>query len=219
MANNFFTPPTMQPWYPMNPSHAHHHGHHHHHGFCKSCCHPIAQCVCHRDCRKVEKEVLVKAEAASDQPGTTVPPSSGAAAAPYVNKINAIIDFAAPMEAQTGDEKSAETRATLSDVQMLRLLVSRQQAGLAEKTAVIGGGCCVHLSVEYMPLQPLSNVASLSAAIVVDSQNTILMWGKLFKGEGYHIKECIISTNPGAKLAVYSLNSITRVRWCEIISC
>jgi len=95
-------------------------------------------------------------------------------------------------------------------------------AGAAD--AVIGGGCCVHMSIEYMPNISinLTNPANQSAAVlavVVDSEGTVLAWGKFGAIEGYHVKECIITTNPGAKLELIVINAIARVRWCEVFSC
>ena len=90
-------------------------------------------------------------------------------------------------------------------------------AGIGE--AIIGGGCCVQLSVEYMPANlSLQDQDCLVLVEVTDSERTILSWTKQFK-EGYHVKECIITTYPGARLAVTVKRAIARVRWCEIFSC
>jgi len=45
-----------------------------------------------------------------------------------------------------------------------------------------------------------------------------LTWHKVFE-EGYHVKESIITTYPGAWLTVDVTSAIARVRWCEIFSC
>jgi hypothetical protein len=85
--------------------------------------------------------------------------------------------------------------------------------------AIIGGGCCVQLSVEYMPVNlSLQDQVCRVAVEVQDSAGSLLAWSKQFK-EGYHVKECIITTYPGAKLLVIASNAIARVRWCEIFSC
>ena len=86
--------------------------------------------------------------------------------------------------------------------------------------AIIGGGCCVSLSVEYMPSDPsLANDQIAKVAVAVrDSAGTVLRWGREFK-EGYHVQECIITTYPGALLVVTVDNAIARVRWCEVFSC
>lgn len=90
--------------------------------------------------------------------------------------------------------------------------------------AIIGGGCCVQLSVEYMPANPIVAAGSSTAqqcavrVAVVDSEGCTLTWMKVFQ-EGYHVKESIITTYPGARLRVTVDNAIARVRWCEIFSC
>jgi hypothetical protein len=90
--------------------------------------------------------------------------------------------------------------------------------------AIIGGGCCVQLSVEYMPAQPVITVDSPTdqkcavTVVVVDSEGCSLTWHKVFQ-EGYHVKESIITTYPGARLGVQVNNAIARVRWCEVFSC
>jgi hypothetical protein len=85
--------------------------------------------------------------------------------------------------------------------------------------AIIGGGCCVSLSVEYMPANvSLNNQVCTVTVQVVDSEGATLVWKKQFS-EGYHVKECIITTYPGAKLQVAVANAIARVRWCEVFSC
>jgi len=85
--------------------------------------------------------------------------------------------------------------------------------------AIIGGGCCVQLSVEYMPatVSLADQVCDVNVR-VQDSEGSTLTWRKQFK-EGYHVKECIITTYPGARLTVIVVNAIARVRWCEIFSC
>ena len=77
----------------------------------------------------------------------------------------------------------------------------------------------MQLSVEYMPVNlSLQDQVCRVAVEVQDSAGSLLAWSKQFK-EGYHVKECIITTYPGAKLLVIASNAIARVRWCEIFSC
>ena len=85
-------------------------------------------------------------------------------------------------------------------------------------TAVIGGGCCVELAVEYMPIPGAAAADCRVAVEVVDSEGTVLTWMKDFS-EGYHVKENIIVTYPGAMLMVRVRDAIARVRWCEVFSC
>jgi hypothetical protein len=90
------------------------------------------------------------------------------------------------------------------------------QLGVGE--AFIGGGCCVSLSVEYTPSSP--TVQATVAILVSDSEGTTMAWLRVEQpGTGYHVKECVITTKPGAKLAVLVINATARVRWCEIFSC
>lgn len=90
--------------------------------------------------------------------------------------------------------------------------------------AIIGGGCCVQISVEYMPAVAVVTVDSPTdqkcavTVEVTDSEGCSLAWNKVFQ-EGYHVKESIITTYPGAQLGVRVVNAIARVRWCEIFSC
>mgnify|MGYP001588379992 FL=1 len=85
--------------------------------------------------------------------------------------------------------------------------------------AIIGGGCCVHISIEYMPSQHAANLPSYILAIVQDSEGTVLAWGKDNVPSGYHIKEGIITTKPGAQVKLLVINAIARLRWCEVFSC
>jgi hypothetical protein len=99
---------------------------------------------------------------------------------------------------------------------VLATALPRYKLGYA--TAFIGGGCCVHLSIEYSPSSP--STASAVAVLVQGSDDTSLAWLKVEQpGAGYQVKEGIIATNPGADLAVIVVNMTARVRWCEIFSC
>ncbi len=82
----------------------------------------------------------------------------------------------------------------------------------------IGGGCCVSLSVEYAPQTPTT--AFGVEVEVEDSEGTTLVWRRSeTAGTGYRVKECIITTKPGAKLGLVASNCTARVRWCEVFSC
>jgi hypothetical protein len=63
-------------------------------------------------------------------------------------------------------------------------------------TAFIGGGRCVRLSIESAPTS--ATTAS---------------------GAPYQVKECIITTKPGARLTALAVNMIARLRWCAVFSC
>jgi hypothetical protein len=85
-------------------------------------------------------------------------------------------------------------------------------------TAFIGGGCCVHLSVEFAPITPTAEATVI--ILVKDTEGTGMAWEKQEKaGTHYQVKECVITTKPGATLTVAVLNMTARVRWCEIFSC
>ncbi|MGD8569289.1 MAG: hypothetical protein PVJ39_14475 [Gammaproteobacteria bacterium] len=225
MSNYVPMAPYAPPPGPMHPYPGPPGPHHHAHGFCRSCCHPISQCMCHRDCRKIEKELLVQPTKAVEVPGGNTGADFGHGSQTMAreevdHRIKAMMDMSSPMKAAaTEEEKAAEARLTVSNIQRLQRLVASKAVPIGMESTVIGGGCCVHLSVEYMPLTPLIDMPGFSAAMVLDSQSTLMLWGKYFVDDGYHIKECIISTNPGSYLWVASVSSVTRVRWCEIVSC
>ncbi|MDH3973394.1 MAG: hypothetical protein OEV42_03850 [Deltaproteobacteria bacterium] len=92
-------------------------------------------------------------------------------------------------------------------------------AGIGAEKSIIGGGCCVHLSVEYMLEKNDNTAKSLVAVAVEDSEDHTLVWVKDPIQPGYHIKEDIITVNPGARLIALTINTIARVRWCEVFSC
>lgn len=102
------------------------------------------------------------------------------------------------------------------------LRTSAGVAGRAENAgfdiAFVGGGCCVHISVEFAPLTPTSGSSVLIG--VTDADGTVLAWQKTLQpGAGYTVKESVITTNPGAIVLVVVNNMIARVRWCEVFSC
>jgi hypothetical protein len=89
-------------------------------------------------------------------------------------------------------------------------------AGTAK--AFIGGGCCVHLSIEYAPVTPTA--ATIVIVLVHDSEGTTLAWMKQDPAGGYYqVKENIITTKPGATVTLLVSNATARLRWCEIFSC
>jgi hypothetical protein len=116
------------------------------------------------------------------------------------------------------NSQSNATVNTLNDV----TLDDRTRAALSvgAATAFIGGGCCVHLSAEFMPKDTTASGDSFVWITVTDSEGTILGWVKTFSAQSrYQIQENIITTNPGAKLIVFGSNCLVRVRWCEVFSC
>ena len=89
-------------------------------------------------------------------------------------------------------------------------------AGLA--TAFIGGGCCVHISLEYAPIT--ATAQSLVAVLVRDTEGTLMMWEKINPpGTHYQVKENVVTTKPGATIVLFAVNATVRARWCEVFSC
>jgi hypothetical protein len=87
-------------------------------------------------------------------------------------------------------------------------------------SAIIGGCCCVHLSIEYLPSNILSELNCAVAVGTMDSAGTLCAWAQICGAQsGYEIREHIISTNPGARLVVVAVNAIARIRWCEHFAC
>jgi hypothetical protein len=176
-------------------------GHHHGgaQGFCAGCGHPHASCCCGcRECRKEAKELLV--EATSTREKIADDPTLAAAAA----RMSVLTPFAHPGV----DQK-------LGGLSALPITGRAGQLGLG--AAFIGGGCCVHLSIEYTP----TGTADGGIAVLVqDSNDTELIWVKAVSaGLGYQIKEGIVTTKPGAHLALLVEGATARVRWCEVFSC
>lgn len=217
----------------------HYHGHYHGHddGFCHSCCHPMARCCCGcRECRKEAKEILVRPP---EGVVTYNPPDLSTGT--IVGTVTTVAPTTPSLHRETpnptlGDEgnvdnseggsnvsKDAEIGDTIAPSPTSLssgLMINIAGSAIARDSAIIGGGCCVHLSIEYMPANPtISNVSSKIVVKVIDSEATGLEWSKEGVLSGYHIKERIITTNPGAKLTVGVVNAIARVRWCEVFSC
>jgi hypothetical protein len=182
---------------PFGPVGQHHGGAQ---GFCGGCGHPRAACSCGcRECRKEAKELLV--EATSTRAKIAADPTLAAAAA----RMSVLTAFANP----DVDQKLAGSLTALP--------ITGRAGQLGLGAAFIGGGCCVHLSIEYTP----TGTADGGIAVLVqDSNDTELIWVKtVSRGLGYQIKEGIVTTKPGAHLAVLVEGATARVRWCEVFSC
>jgi hypothetical protein len=159
---------------------------------------PCAPCPCPpRECHKEFKELLVVPEASR-----TIPPKE-------VLQLQDNQSSARGLALNSNIDTSGRTVDTTVD-----------KSTSATGAAIIGGGCCVHLSVEYMPDPSAGAQASDGREVrvrVVDSDNAMLTWTKKFT-DGYHVKENIITTKPGATLTLTVADAIARVRWCEIYS-
>jgi len=187
------------------PAHPHHHGHH----FCPSCCHPVAQCCCgSRSCRKEAKELLVTPAQKAEADGSVK-------AASFAYVLHSFVrNQEAAFTSTSGD-------ATSDDANKPAMAAAGKDAELlAQGTAFVGGGCCVHLSIEYMPVPAVGTGICAVLVMLRDSDQTTLLWAKTFAaGSEYKVKECIMSTKPGATVHVIVLNAIARLRWCEVFSC
>jgi hypothetical protein len=177
-------------------------GHHHGgaQGFCAGRGHPHASCCCGcRECRKEAKELLV--EPTSTRAKIAEDPTLAAAAA----RMSVLTPFANP----DVDQKLGAPLSTLP--------ITGRASHLGLGAAFIGGGCCVHLSIEYTPT---GSADGGIAVLVQDSNDTELIWLKAVSaGLGYQIKEGIVTTKPGAHLALLVEGATARVRWCEVFSC
>ena len=186
----------------------------HYHAFCQQCCHPAAACCCgDRHCHKEAKELLVEGKAIGKE---DVGNLAGAEIAMADHVLKTVRLMRSPLS--TGARAPA-TKADLAANPMEALAVTpKATAGTA--SAFIGGGCCVHLSVEYMPDNPLAPAQGAVVIAVSDSDKTVMMWAKVVEADaGYRIQEDIITTHPGAVLAVRVVQAVARVRWCEVFSC
>src|SRR5215475_6314001 len=55
-------------------------------------------------------------------------------------------------------------------------------------TAFVGGGCCVHISLEYAPIT--ATAQSIVAILVRDTEGTLMFWEKINPpGTHYQVKE------------------------------
>jgi hypothetical protein len=170
---------------------------HHGPGTCHSCGQPSGQCNCGcRECRKESRELVVR---------------SSVAAAPNTNLHTVVAAAMQQPQNFAGLHGANEPQAAAAGA-------PAASADKAIDTAFIGGGCCVHLSVEYAPVVPTAQ--SVIIIIVSDSEGTLLAWAKTEPpGSHYQVKENVVTTKPGATVLVAVSNATARVRWCEVFSC
>jgi hypothetical protein len=180
------------------------------HGFCAGCSHPRTTCCCGcRECRKESKDLLVEPTLTRNQLRDT-PNLTGAVA-----RMSVLRAFAETMQ---GSEQGGPQSANLEAAPSNWLTADALKTGaIGLGTAFIGGGCCVHLSIEYTPSGSADGVVGV---LVQDSHDTQLAWvKKAVAGLGYQIKEGIVTTKPGAHLTALAVGATARVRWCEVFSC
>ena len=199
----------LRPTYTGTGHHQHQHHHHQGGGFCAGCCHPRSSCCCWcRECRKESKELLV--EPTRGRADLKEQPDLMAAVA----RMSLFEPVARTLGGGEEDYQSVASESIPSHV-MDASLFKLGKFGFG--TAFIGGGCCVHLSIEYAPAGAADGLVGV---LVQDSQDTSLAWvKKVHAGLGYQIKEGIITTKPGAHLTALAVGATARVRWCEVFSC
>jgi len=123
-----------------------------------------------------------------------------------------------PIQKPAGNAKAAAKARAIESPFVGVEAVKAREIKLGLGSAFIGGGCCVHLSIEYTPSSP--TVTSAVVVLATGADDTLLAWGKVEQpGAGYQVKECVVTTKPGADLAVVVLDLTARVRWCEVFSC
>jgi hypothetical protein len=168
------------------------HGHAYGPGMCKRCGCSSADCRCGcRQCRKEAKELTFTAD-------------------PRANvRDNAVAGLAAAHLASMAQAAGATGAAAG---------VAGAAAAAAPATAFIGGGCCVHIALEYAPIT--ATAQSAVAVLVRDTEGTVMLWEKINPpGTHYQVKECVVTTKPGATILLFAINATVRARWCEVFSC
>ena len=159
---------------------------------CKRCGCASADCRCGcRTCRKEAKELTYTADPRAGVRDNAV---AGVAAAHLMSSTVAGVAGAAAAAAQGA------------------------AAAAAPATAFIGGGCCVHISLEYAPIT--ATAQSAVAVLVRDTEGTVMLWEKFNPpGTHYQVKECVVTTKPGATILLFAIDATARARWCEVFSC
>lgn len=164
------------------------HGHAYGPGVCKRCGCASADCRC--GCRQCRKEAKELTFTADPKANVRDGTVAGSAAAHLASFAQAGLAGAAAGAAPA--------------------------AGLA--TAFIGGGCCVHISLEYAPIA--ATAQSIVAVLVRDTEGTLMLWEKINPpGTHYQVKENVVTTKPGATILLFAVNATVRARWCEVFSC
>ena len=169
------------------------HGHAYGPGMCKRCGCASADCRCGcRTCRKEAKELTYTADPRAgvrDNPWPASPPPT-----------------------------SCPRRWRGLRVPRRRQPKVPRRQPPAPATAFIGGGCCVHISLEYAPIT--ATAQSAVAVLVRDTEGTVMLWEKFNPpGTHYQVKECVVTTKPGATILLFAINATARARWCEVFSC
>jgi aconitase B len=203
---------------PFMPYWAHREHQPHYHGFCPYCCHPMeACCCCKPHCRREPKELLV--QPAAQKKEAAISDAMSDAIKQHVTQTLRMMRMSSAAGQTSAAKTTAKPMEGKAPPTLEEPVVTPVVTRMAMSEMFIGGGCCVHLSIEYMPDNPLAAVSGAVLAMVIDSEATILAWCKVVGAKsGYQIKENIITTYPGALLVAAAENVIARVRWCEVFS-
>ncbi|MBN2035135.1 MAG: hypothetical protein JW768_00200 [Chitinispirillaceae bacterium] len=196
------------------------------HGFCWPGGHPAYPYYGDAPtCRKEAKELLVVPETRTADGGGMVKPGVSQG---VLELLKDNVDVKSTVKKAVAKDIAATTAAAIGggvrpvEEGKADIAVTPVR-DLGVGSAIIGGCCCVHLSIEYMPSLASIGTSLLSPVVLVsvtDSEATTLTWQKSVDPESiYQIRENIIATRPGATLDVIVRNVIARVRWCEVFSC
>lgn len=227
--------PGMNPYMPGTPWHAGHPGMGYpphpqgHYAFCHSCGHPPSLCMCNvPGCRKEARELLVRpGDGMTQEYQRAVRARVAVAGWGWMEVIRKWAELAKSGQIrEAGDEirtpglnmfdsLGAEDFGPFSLKEDAPDLQRQLLALVGMGDTYVGGGCCVHLSVEYTA----TTSASAVAVAVIDPKNTVMTWAKANLKTGYTIKEGIIHTSPGSLLVVAVAAVVARVRWCEVFGC
>lgn len=229
--------PGMNPYMPGMPWPAGHPGMGYpphpqgHYAFCPSCGYPPPLCICDvPGCRKEARELLVRPGDGMTQEYQQA--LRGRVAVAGWGWLEVIRKWAELAQGEPIGDEGAEAvigtpspssftspnvegmaRASLKEIAPIFQRQLRGIVGIGD--TYVGGGCCVHLSIEYTATLSASAVA----VAVIDPKNTVMTWAKANLKTGYTIKEGIIHTSPGSLLVVAVGAAVARVRWCEVFGC
>jgi hypothetical protein len=184
------------------------------------------ECQCgHRECRKEPKELLALPLVAVKD----LAPASASAVNPEHERIALSLVTATLSQAARSataiqaarpdialDDAKPETFLTTNANQLSSTIDTTPAAMAGLAGTFIGGGCCVHLSIEFSAGAAPGGVG----VFVFGADGTTVAWVKVTPaGSGYQVKENIVTTKPGASVVLVVANATARLRWCEIFSC
>ncbi len=89
-------------------------------------------------------------------------------------------------------------------------------AASSPKSALVGGGNEVHLSLETFVE---AGAASPEVKIVVTENGTSSTISRTGLPVGYEMDEGFLTVSAGAKVEIAANDAIARLRWCEVVCC